>query len=248
MSLMLLIAEDDAATIDVLESAMELTWPGCRVIVARDGQEALERFAEVQPDLVILDIALPRHDGFEVCRRMRQSSPVPILVISGRSATVDKVRALRLGADDYLTKPFDLLELDARVQALVRRAGASPAHSSPGADFVAGDLEVDFATHEVRVRGVMIRLTSTEYRLLETLVLHAGTTLPHRLLLEKVWGPESRAASGYLKVFVRRLRRKIGDDPERPRYIKSEWGVGYRFVPASPPESAMRAETRRATG
>ncbi len=192
MSVKLLIVEDDASTVDVLVSAMELTWPGCRVDVAWDGQEALERFTELRPDLVLLDIALPHHDGFEVCRRMRQTSQVPILVLSGRSATVDKVRALRLGADDYLTKPFDLLELDARVQALVRRSGASPTPTPTRDDFVAGEVAVDFATHEVRVRGEVVRLTATEYRLLETLVRNAGTTLPHHLLWRRSGG-RSRA-------------------------------------------------------
>ena len=138
------------------------------------------------------------------------------------------MRALDLGADDYLTKPFDHLELLARLRALIRRSSGSSAPS--GQIFTTDDLRVDFATHEVRVRDEIVPLTSTEYRLLEVLVQHAGNVLPHRLLLELVWGPEYVGENHYLKVFVRRLRHKLGDDPNAPRYIQTEWGTGYRFI------------------
>ena len=206
-----------------------MAWPDCEVTVASSGREALGRFEEEQPDLVILDVSMPPPDGFEVCRLIRESSQVPILMLTVRDTTLDKVRALDLGADDYLTKPFDHLELLARLRALLRRSSGPSV--LPGPDFDLGDLSLDSDTHEVRVRGEVVRLTSTEYRLLEVLVRHAGTVLPHRYLLEQVWGPEYVGADHYLKVFVGRLHRKLDKDPAQPRYIRSEWGVGYRFVP-----------------
>ena len=228
MTLKVLVADDAADVAEVVAFGARMTWPGCRVTIVASGEEALRRFAEEAPDLVVLDVAMPPPDGFEVCRRIREASRVPILMLTVRDATVDKVRALDLGADDYLTKPFDHLELLARLRALVRRA-AGP-RSEPGSGFVSGELAIDFATQEVRVAGETVRLTSTEYRLLEELIRHAGTTLPHHVLLERVWGSEWAGDPGYLKVFVRRLRQKLGDDAEHPRYIRTEWGVGYRFI------------------
>ncbi|MDP9486901.1 MAG: response regulator transcription factor [Actinomycetota bacterium] len=232
MTLKLLIAEDARDVADVVAFGARMNWPDCQVTIAADGEEALGRFEEEHPDLVVLDVSMPPPDGFEVCRRIREASRVPILMLTARDSTLDKVQALDLGADDYLTKPFDHLELLARLRALVRRSSEPPTQEAPQQDsrFVAGDLSLDYATHEVRVRGEVVRLTSTEYRLLEQLVRHAGTVLPHRVLLERVWGPEYVGDAHYLKVFVRRLRRKLGDDPERPRYIHTEWGIGYRFA------------------
>ena len=231
MTLKLLIAEDARDVADVVAFGARMIWPDCQVTIAADGEEALRRFEEEHPDLVVLDVSMPPPDGFEVCRRIREASRVPILMLTARDSTLDKVRALDLGADDYLTKPFDHLELLARLRALVRRSSEPPA-SQPqtSSRFVAGDLSLDHATHEVRVRGEVVRLTSTEYRLLEELVRHAGTVLPHRVLLERVWGPKYVGDAQYLKVFVRRLRRKLGDDTERPRYIHTEWSIGYRFA------------------
>jgi two-component system KDP operon response regulator KdpE len=223
----ILIADDSRDVAEVVAFGARMTWPSCAVTVAESGSEALRRFGDESPDLVVLDVAMPPPDGIEVCRRIRETSQVPILMLTVRDATVDKVRALDFGADDYLTKPFDHLELLARLRALVRRAN-TPVSSGPGV--VAGDLSIDFATQEVRVRCQVVQLTSTEYRLLETLVRHAGTTVPHQLLLEQVWGPEYIGDAQYLKVFIRRLRQKLGDDAERPRYIRSQWGIGYRFV------------------
>ena len=233
MTLKLLIAEDARDVAEVVAFGARMTWPDCQVTIAEDGEEALRRFEEEHPDLVVLDVSMPPPDGLEVCRRIREASRVPILMLTARDSTLDKVRALDLGADDYLTKPFDHLELLARLRALVRRSSeppVSPPQGRPSPRFVAGDLSLDYATHEVRVRGEVVRLTSTEYRLLEELVRHAGTVLPHRVLLERVWGPKYVGDAHYLKVFVRRLRRKLGDDPERPRYIHTEWGIGYRFA------------------
>jgi len=230
MTLKLLIAEDARDVAEVIAFGMRMVWPDCHITATVNGEEAIKRFAEEQPDLVVLDVSMPPPDGFEVCRRIREISEVPILMLTVRDGTLDKVRALDLGADDYLTKPFDHLELLARLRALLRRASRPPV--TPGPCAVVGDLSLDYATREVRLRGEVVKLTSTERRLLEELVRHAGTVLPHRYLLERVWGPEYVGDAHYLKVFVRRLRRKLGDDAKCPHYIQTEWGIGYRFLPS----------------
>jgi len=230
MTVRILIADDARDVADVVAFGARMAWPGCEVAVAADGVEALRCFEEAPADLVVLDVSMPPPDGFEVCRRIRARSSVPILMLTVHDATMDKVRALELGADDYLTKPFDHLELLARLRALMRRATV-PVLSAPGQVFTAGDFSLDYAHHEVRVGGELVRLTSTEYRLLVELVRHAGTVVSHQALLERVWGPEYGRDLQYLKVFVGRLHRKLDSTPQSPRYIQSEWGVGYRFVP-----------------
>ncbi|MDQ3699923.1 MAG: response regulator transcription factor [Chloroflexota bacterium] len=226
----LLIAEDAADVAEVVAFSARLNWPDCQVRVARDGTEALHLFGQQEPDLVVLDVSMPPPDGFELCRRIREVSQVPILMLTVRNATADKVRALDLGADDYLTKPFDPLELLARLRALLRRS-SQERDAAPSDRFTAGDLVLDVAVQEVRLRGEVVLLTSTEYRLLEELVRHAGAVVPHQVLLERVWGPERRNDVQSLKVFVRRLRRKLGGDADSRRYIRTEWGIGYRFLP-----------------
>lgn len=228
MTLTVLIAEDDAAIATAVAFAARMAWPECRATVAAGGQEALERFAAERPDLAILDVALPPPDGFELCRRLRAVSQVPILMLTVRTQTADKVRALDLGADDYLVKPFDHLELLARLRALLRRAQATPGRVD--ALLVVGDVALDRARHEARVRGEPVRLTTTEARLLDELLRHAGQMLPSRYLLERIWGLEYAAETHYLKVVIRRLRQKLGDDAAQPRYIQTERGAGYRFV------------------
>jgi DNA-binding response OmpR family regulator len=227
-ALTLLVVDDDPGLATLVGFAARLTWPDCRVVTAGDGAQALRRFEEVQPHLVVLDVEMPAPDGFEVCRRIREVSRVPILMLTVRSGTLDKVRALDLGADDYLTKPFDHLELLARLRALLRRAQAMP--EPAGAVLTVGDVALDSARHEAWVRGAAVRLTTTEARLLEELMRHAGRVLPSRYLLERVWGPEYTTEGHYLKVVIRRLRQKLGDDAARPGYIQTEWGAGYRFV------------------
>jgi len=228
LTLKLLIAEDSQDVAEVVAFGARMTWPGCVVTVAPSGREALELFDKMQPDLVMLDVTMPPPDGFEVCRRIREQSQSPILMLTVRDSTLDKVRALDLGADDYLTKPFDHLELLARLRALVRRTNTL--YARQGQSFVSGDLSLNYKMREVRLGDGVVPLTSTEYRLLEELVRHAGRVLPHQLLLERVWGPEYVGDNQYIKVFIRRLRQKLGDDPEHPRYIQTEWGIGYRFV------------------
>ena len=241
MPLKLLIADDSADVAEVVVFGARMAWPECQILVAADGQQALDYFAKERPDLVVLDVAMPPPDGFEVCRRIRALSEVPILMLTVHDATSEKVQAFGLGADDYLTKPFDHLELLARLQALLRRSriqvttsgvSSEVSETSRGPDrIVLGEFMLDFALQETQIRGVAISLTSTEYHLLEELVRHAGTALSHRHLLERVWGPEYINDTHYLKVFVQRLRHKLGDDPNHPRYIHTEWGRGYRLTP-----------------
>ena len=228
MTLRVLVAEDERDVATMIAFSAHLPWPGCLVSVATGGEEALRRFDDEGADLVVLDVAMPPPDGFEVCRRLRAISRVPILMLTVRGATEDKVRALDLGADDYLTKPFDPLELMARLRALLRRVDEL-AGSSGGA-LTVGEVSLDTTTREARVRGAAVRLTGAECRLLEALMRRPGTALTHRFLLERIWGAEYQGDVQSLKVFVRRLRQKLGDDPEWPRYIQSEWGTGYRFI------------------
>ncbi len=230
MTLKVLIAEDAPDVAKVVAFGVRMTWPGCQIVIATDGVEAVRSFDAEAPDLIILDVTMPPPDGFAVCRHIRECSNVPILMLTARDATVDKVRALDLGADDYLTKPFDHLELLARLRALVRRASGSGQHLSGAASFTVDDFALDFTAHVVRVHGEVVQLTAIEYRLLEELVRHAGAVLSHQYLLERVWGPEYAGDMHYLKVFIGRLRQKLGDHADNPRYIHTEWGAGYRFT------------------
>jgi len=229
MTMRVLVADDAPDVAEVVAFGAQMCWPGCQVSIATNGDEALELFEKAYPNLVVLDIEMPRRDGFEVCKRIREVSQVPILMLTVRDSAFDKVLALDIGADDYLTKPFDHIELLARMRALVRRA-TGPLLVQSDMDLVIGDFVINFATHDVRVQGEPLQLTSTEYKLLEELVRNAGTAVSHRTLLKKVWGPEYAGEVHYLKIFVRRLRQKLGDDAERPRYILTEWGTGYRFT------------------
>jgi DNA-binding response OmpR family regulator len=228
MPLRLLLAEDSLDIAEVVAFGARMAWPDARISVASSGAEALEHFAAETPDLVILDVAMPPPDGFEVLRRIRQTSSVPVLMLTVRNATIDKVRALELGADDYLTKPFDHLELMARLRALLRRSHLT--QQALEADVVAGDLAINLTNRSVWLRGEEVRLTATEFRLLEELVRHAGAVLSPQLLLERVWGEDWIGDPDYVKVFVRRLRQKLSDDAERPTYIQTERGSGYRFI------------------
>ena len=229
-----LIADDEPDIAEIIAFAVRMSWPNCEVVQATSGSDALERFNEAAPDLVILDVSMPPPDGFEICRKIRESSDVPILMLTVRRNTLDKVRALDLGADDYLVKPFDHVELMARLRALLRRAHGGQARAEQ--HFSVGELSIDYASHEVRLNGEVVPLTHTEYRLLEELVRHAGKIMPHQLLLDRVWGSEWITDQRYLKVFIRRLRQKLGDAAENPRYIRTERGIGYRFIlpPALP--------------
>jgi two-component system KDP operon response regulator KdpE len=197
---------------------------GYEVETAEDGETALAMLAARLPDLVVLDLMMPGMDGFEVLRQTRSWAKVPVIVLSARGEERAKVEALDLGADDYLTKPFGMEELLARVRAVLRRAGApdSPAISL-------GDVAIDFARHVVTKGGAEVHLTPTEYDLLRVLATNAGKVLTHRQLLERVWGSYAAENSQQLRVYVNYLRRKLEDDPARPRLILTEPGVGYRL-------------------
>ena len=198
------------------------------VHLAQDGVEAVELAARVMPDVIVLDVNMPRMDGIEACKRIREWSNVPIIILSVREDEKDKVRALNEGADDYVTKPFGIEELLARIRVALRHAGAATTISIPV--FTAGDLEVDLAKRVVKLRSKVVKLTRTEYELLAYLVNNHGKVLTHRELLNNVWGPEYGDEAEYVRVFVNQLRHKIEDDPSNPQYILTEPRVGYRFV------------------
>jgi two-component system KDP operon response regulator KdpE len=200
---------------------------GYVVRTAGNGETALSEIAGDPPDVVLLDLGLPGIDGVEVLRRLRSWSQVPVIVVSVREGQAEKVAALDAGADDYVTKPFGVDELDARVRAALRRAAPAPP-GLPVARF--GDLEVDLGRQLVRKGGRTVRLTPTEYALLETLVSNPGKLLTHRWLVTKVSGGASANSSQYVRVYVAQLRRKVEDDPARPKWIITEPGLGYRWA------------------
>ncbi|MGH2380249.1 MAG: response regulator transcription factor, partial [Candidatus Limnocylindria bacterium] len=217
---------DDAP--DVIESVrlgFTLQWREVDVLSAGNGEAGLDLVEQEQPDLVLLDIGLPDIDGYEVLRQIRAFSDVPVVMLTARDDTLDLVKGLELGADDYVTKPFNHLELLARVKAVLRRLDM-PAPASRAPSFRSGELEMDFARQEVRLRDEDLSLTPTEYKLLYHLVRNAGHILQHSTLLAKVWGREYVDEVDYLRVYIRRLRDKLGDDPDHPRYIRTERGLG----------------------
>jgi two-component system KDP operon response regulator KdpE len=198
------------------------------VEMASDGEEALSLAHTFDPDLIVLDLNMPRRDGLSATREVRTWSSVPILVLSVREDEADKVAALDLGADDYLTKPFGIDELLARVRALLRRAAAQ--EPAPPVRFRTGQLEVDLESHRVTRKGEGVRLTKTEWALLEAMSEHPGKLLTHRWLLERVWGAGYGDDVDVLRVFVSQLRRKIEEDPSRPQIIATDPGIGYRWL------------------
>ena len=222
----ILVVDDELSIIKFLRANLEAN--GYEVLTTMDGVEALQTFEMELPDLVILDIMMPKMDGFEVCRRLREWSQTPIIMLSARGDVSDKVKCLDLGADDYITKPFGASELIARVRAVLRRTGAATTIPTQPS-FACGDIKISFAQRKVTVAGNEVKLTPTEYSLLQELVLNAGKLLTHTYLLNKVWGPEYREEREYLHVFVRRLRAKLEPDPANPRYIMTVPGVGYQF-------------------
>ena len=207
-----------------------LTLRGYAIQLSSTGAEALRTVERWRPDAMLLDLLLPDVDGFEVLSRLREWSEVPVVVISGRDRDADKVRALDLGADDYVTKPFSLDELLARLRAVIRRASQRQARPAGRTAFECGRLRVDYERELVTVDGVPIRVTPTEYSLLKELTTNAGKLLTHSLLLARIWGPEYVDEPDYLPAFIRRLRRKLEPDPSNPRYILTEHRAGYRFV------------------
>jgi DNA-binding response OmpR family regulator len=209
-----------------------LTYPlereGYTVVQARDGEEALRRFAEQPIDLVVLDIMLPRLDGLEVCRRLRTGSAVPIIMLTARDDEVDKVLGLELGADDYITKPFSIRELRSRIRAVLRRAGLRADQAVDGT-IEAGAILIDPAKRAVTVDGDRVQLTYVEFEVLHTLASHPGRVYSRQALLEAVWGDSAYREPRTIDVHIRHLREKIEPDPREPAYIFTVRGVGYRF-------------------
>jgi two-component system KDP operon response regulator KdpE len=200
-----------------------------------DGNSALEVLASEHPDIVLLDVVMPDMNGFAVLDSLRRFSEVPVIMLSVRREEQDKVRALELGADDYITKPFGSQELMARIKAVLRRAGlpvpgTEPAREAALSTFVCGDLSIDYGSRRVTMAGRPVQLTPTEYRLLYTLARCANRVLSGQALLARVWGSEHRGDSDFLKTYVRRLRQKIEKDPSMPNYILTERGEGYRLA------------------
>ena len=239
-----LIVDDQEDMLEALLHSFQAEWADCEAGCAANAADAFRLFSGLEPDLVLLDIGLPGESGYDVLRRLRRFSDVPIILMTGRGIEMDEVRGLQLGADDFISKPFTHSLLVARVKSLLRRAGR-PARDHSMPDRVAGDLAIDFGTHEVTLRGDRVRLTPVEYKLLYHLARNPGRLIPHRKLLELVWG-NAGSDLGRLHVYVKRLRDKIEDGAAS--FIENERGLGYRFVrpgEATPPRPGASARTSR---
>ena len=221
-----LVVDDDVHILRMMQRILELE--GYRALVASSGETALEVFDEETPRLVLLDIMMPGMDGYTVCQRIREFSPVPIIMVTARDNEEEKIKGLDAGADDYMTKPFASKELAARVRAVLRRAKLWDEHPEP--TFHSDDLIIDFARHIVTLRGQEVDLTATEYRLLSYLVHNAGRLVTPDQILQAVWGEEYIGEYHLLRVNIARLRQKLEDDPKEPRFITTRIGIGYMFL------------------
>ena len=221
----ILVVDDEIEIVRALRRS--LTAHGYKVFTASSGEEALEVTARHRPDLLLLDLVLPGMSGLEVCRRMRAESNIPIIVLSVKGAEHDKVEALDLGADDYVSKPFGIDEVLARVRVALRHVAQTQAGTQP--NFRADPLQVDFALRRVQLNGQDVQVTPTEYDLLKVFIAHRGRILTRQMLLKEVWGPQTQAKAHSLHVYEAQLRRKIEPVPEDPRFILTIPGVGYRF-------------------
>jgi len=225
-----LVVDDEESLLDAIRYA--LSREGMEVVTARDGGEAISDFEAERPDLVVLDLMLPTQSGWDVCRRIRAASSVPILMLTARDAEVDRVVGLEMGADDYVTKPFSLRELVARVRALLRRAGpyqSGPAQSTPGTVLDVAGIRLDQERHEVSVRGEPVSLPLKEFELLEILMENRNRVLTRQMLIDRVWGFDYVGDTKTLDVHVKRLRARLEEDRHDPKLIVTVRGVGYRF-------------------
>jgi two-component system, OmpR family, response regulator RegX3 len=236
----ILLVEDEESFIDAL--TVGLSREGFEVHVARDGEEALDAFRRVNPDLILLDLMLPKMSGVDVCREIRRTSTVPIVMVTARGSEIDTVVALEVGADDYVTKPYRLRELVARMRAVLRRhvvvpvsadgGGGAPDDASSGEVFRSGDVVVDADRHEVSVRNTIVPLPLKEFDLLLLLVANAGRALSRDVIIDRVWGSDYYGDTKTLDVHIKRLRSKVEVDPANPTRIQTIRGFGYKFVPA----------------
>ena len=222
----ILIADDDPQFLRALR--ITLGARGYEVLLARDGQHALEMAIDHKPDIILLDLGMPRLDGVKVIEAVRGWSSAPILVISGRSGSAEKVEALDAGADDYVTKPFSMDELLARIRVLTRRIGQDEVDEEPIVAF--GSVWVDLAAHTVTRDGANVRLTPTEWRVLGLLIRNEGRLVTRQTMLSQVWGSEHVTDTGYLRLYISQLRKKLEPEPSRPRYLITDAGMGYRVV------------------
>ena len=222
----ILIVEDEESVLDPLE--LLLAKEGFLIETARDGKEALEKFAKTTPDLILLDLMLPKVSGTEVCRQIRSKSQVPIIMLTAKDTEVDKVVGLELGADDYVVKPYSKAELVARIKAVLRRKGPEIS-AEESAKIVAGPVEIDVERHQVSINGKNVALPLKEFELLEFLVRNAGRVLTRTQLIDRVWGSDYFGDTKTLDVHVKRLRAKIESDPANPVYIQTIRGLGYKF-------------------
>ncbi|MGH2508124.1 MAG: response regulator transcription factor, partial [Ktedonobacteraceae bacterium] len=229
-------ADDDPQLLRLI--ARNLEFEGYEVGTASDGQFALDQIERFQPDLILLDVMMPKMDGFTVCQRVREFSTIPIIIVTARGQDQDKVKGLNLGADDYLAKPFSIDELLARVRAVLRRTQFLTHETTPGRANIAtiGALVIDYAQHLVQFAGKELTLTPIEYRLLAYLAQNVGRAITQDLLLEHVWGTDYLGESHMLQVNVNRLRRKLEADPAHPHYLKTKVGIGYVLVSPTPAE------------
>jgi DNA-binding response OmpR family regulator len=225
-SRVVLVVDDEPHIVEAVVMNLELD--GYQVCSASNGYEALEKLTIEMPDLVLLDVMMPDMDGFETLRRIREVSTVPVIILTVSGEPSDKVKGLDLGADDYITKPFDPRELGSRIRAVIRRA-ETPSPAPKTEIQVDKNLKIDFAKYKVVVRGKEVHLRPTEYRLLYHLVSNAGRVLNHETLLRRVWGYEYRDEDQYLWLYITYLRQKLEKDPKHPEYIIGERGIGYRF-------------------
>lgn len=243
MQATILIADDSIEFIDLLQPYLEQH--GYRVVSMTNGQEAINYLASSQRvDAILLDVMMPGVDGWETCRRLREITSIPILLLTALGRETDVTRGLDLGADDYLVKPFHLSELKARLEAHLRRARMS-GWDSPYPAYSDGQLYIDLPNREVRLNGKRVALSPTEFRLLACLVRNAGVVVAHKNLLSEVWGPDYMQDIRSLKLYIRYLRQKVEPDPTRPCYVLTEWGVGYRFreIPISAQAASLSQQS-----
>jgi two-component system KDP operon response regulator KdpE len=224
----ILVVDDDSATVKFIAANLEAN--GYETLKAYNGEEALKVIDKESPDMVILDIMMPVMDGYETCRRLREWSQIPVIMLSARQNEEDKVKCLNMGADDYMCKPFGLDEMIARIQAVLRRNDTINTTNLTGSVFTSGELRINLIERRVTVDGKEVPLTYMEYSILREFVLNSPKVLTYQMLLQKVWGTEYHDEKGYLYVFIRRLRKKLEQDPKNPRHILSMRDVGYRLV------------------
>jgi two-component system KDP operon response regulator KdpE len=222
-----LVVDDDVEMLGLLQMWLQNT--GYETVTAEDGAAGLRRVYSSRPDLVLLDVNMPQVDGWEVCRRIRDMSDIPVILVTINGQKADRLKGFSVGADDYVTKPFDFLELMARVGAVLRRVNAGRQEDKRGT-FQHGQMEVDWRSHQVYIKGESVKLSPTEFRLLSCLINNRGWVVTHEELLRKAWGPHYIGDKSFVKLYIRYLRQKIEEEPGQPKLILTERGIGYRFA------------------